>query len=236
MSYTGGKWIHPSVKPTSKFFNGDGTISPQDSIAAINLTTTYSKGFTLPDHYLVPLTLAQINRRAELTAMKQWMLVQPGNRTPAKFITAVVTGILEFYNMAYVNNLVTWDYLQSAYKGASEDIAVIEGIEAGRGSLKEQLKKAVTVGVTMIAGLITGGPIGFFVGAASATAKIIANERARLLANAGAILNPMLQATAQAGQTRDEIEKQEKVTQYAGIGVGVLAIGGMLWAWLSGDK
>lgn len=225
-SYTSGKWLHPTIKP-KVIIDGTDFMTPkaQDTIDAINLRTTYSSGYTMPDHYLQPMTMEQINRRAFLTGLREWMMIQPGNRTPAKFVTAQILGILEFYNLVFVNKLgIDWNFLQSAYKGASEDISVIESAEAGRGSFKEQLRKAATVGISMVAGLLKGGPIGFFVGAASATMKIVNDERQKFQERAMKLLNPGMQNVVAAEQAKAEIEEQESTAKlyYAAGGIALL--------------
>jgi hypothetical protein len=199
----------------------------KDVLDAINFNPVYSKGYSLPDHYLVPLSVDQIVRYAKLLGIKG-MLTCPLNedRRNCQMTNAIAVSGVEFVNLCYVNGLVTWEKVQQIYK---ETQKFLEALPTPLPSFKEQLKNSLTVGVSMIVGLITAGPIGFFTGSAAATGKIIEAERAKKMAAINGKMDAMIQNIPGAMEAREQIAKAQQVTSMATIAIVGLTAGAVIY-------
>lgn len=142
---------------------------------------------TLPDHYLVPMTKLEIDAYIYQERGKgKYSKLNAGCEDPLCFLVMLE---IERGNMYYVNGIITWEQLQEVYSTAKKALEAIPRMP----TIAQQLKDIGTFVVGTVTGLITGGPVGLFVGGAAATRKIIADARARVSGEALELLNPEIQ-------------------------------------------
>lgn len=191
---------------------------------------------TLPEHYLTPMTQAQIQAFIQKTYNQSICKGKSGwegiNCTLMNNANAIVEGA----NMMYANSLISYDQLQAYYRQASDLYA---RARYGTKDFITQLKEVGFIAASAITGIFKGGPLGFFAGGASATAAIIAQNRAARAARSDAYYNSISTTQSQvAANAQNEIEWTKfkgKLTSFVKdnkeilmIGGGVVIVGGLL--------
>jgi len=131
---------------------------------------------------------------------------------------------VERYNMYYVNGLIDYNKLLWAYSEARRGFEEYPRIP----SFSESLKNMGTFLVSAIAGFAALGPVGIFVGGASASKAIMEQEKARRIAMANQKVNT-IQQTTRIQQIFDQMPVEKLKTlvanpkvQFAGV---VLVVG-----------
>lgn len=142
----------------------------------------------LPAHYLMPMSKTAINifigeERAKGRS-SSYADGCDGDFWPPCLIAMTE---IERANLLFVNDYITYDQLIAAYKEAERMIADIPRLP----TFKEQLRNAGKFLIGTVTGFITAGPVGLFTGGATATAKIVAESRAKAAANASAMVQSL---------------------------------------------
>jgi hypothetical protein len=144
---------------------------------------------------------------------------------------------IEKANLLYANNFINYDQLMQYYKEAEKLIGDIPTFHGGL-SLKQQLIDSGKLLLSAVAGLVTLGPIGIFIGAASAVGATMAEARAKYKTLSTQILQPY-QAIINSAKTEQEqqiINKnvQASIKAAAPWVIGSVVAGGLLL--LFGDE
>ena len=174
--------------------------------AARKLVIKFTPGYDVPDHYLVQMTREQINNWTRLY-WDHFAYLCPRNKgieTNNCLMTALAGAIIENANLAFINGYCDYSYVKARYDEAKE---MIETLPPTFESLKTQFKNIGKAAVAMVVGLVTGGPIGFFVGAGTAVANHVAELRAKQKAQAALILQEQAAKVAQAAAAKAAQEK-----------------------------
>lgn len=186
-------------------------------------------GASIPDHYLIPMSKTAIDIYVGKlsTNWKNTAFYTPcksdwdGEALPC---TLAMLDI-ERYNLYFVNKIITYTQLLSAYNEAAKAIEGIPHIP----SLKEQFRDIGKIVISIYAGFKSAGPVGFFQGAAAGINQILANERMRRADKIQRLLNPMLDEVQQAEVLRQRQEDLAKLKILAIWGGGALAVTGIVW-------
>lgn len=180
-------------------------------------------GFTMPEHYLKPMTKEQINDWLILFALKQYLECRDKKQDFCQPKMIALT-FIEMANLAYVNGYMGWDELQRIYKEAQGLLESVPELP----SLKTQLKNAGKTLVGGVVGFLTAGPVGLFAGLATSTAKIVADERLKRATQGQTVIAQNIDKVAQTAQVREAIAQEEKkeavqntVLIYAGIAAAI---------------
>jgi hypothetical protein len=188
---------------------------------------------SLPPHYLVPLNRLEIDAYINLQqalwkqsplatgCTKIWGWDWDGSFVPCFHVMREI----ERGNLYYVNGIVTYEQLIGVYNESKKFMETIPYSP----SLKEQLKNSANFVIGAVGGFLTMGPVGIFVGGASATSKIIADARRAAASRATTLLDPMIKKAQEAAAER----QKEDLTKYALIGGGVIITGGIIYWMLS---
>jgi hypothetical protein len=194
-------------------------LTPEQRTEAKNWKPVFTTGFTLPDHYLKPMTKEQINRHVWIFYHNTAMKLQASNDGPAG-LKGMMWAMIENANLAHINGFCSWETMQVVYK---ETIKALNELPIPVGSFGEQLKN---MGKTLIGGLVgfvTLGPVGFFTGIASTSAKIIFDEKAKRTA---LIQQAMVNSAALVTQTQElkttiaAKQQEDKYLMIAGVAIG----------------
>lgn len=195
----------------------------QEKQKAREMAITIPSGYTMPLHYLTPMTRAQINDWAWLFMAKKQQECETSNGQGCSMKAFAYT-VLEIFNLAYVNGYTTWDQLQAIYKETGDFLQAIPEFP----KFKEQLKNMGKVAAAGVSGLITGGPVGLFAGVASASGKIVSDERLRKAQEVQKVIAPNIQSISEAVSAREAIaqEQAKKATQTNLVVIAALIVGG----------
>lgn len=221
---SGGGYFNGKISaqnPTG--FNLTSSITqPSESMkkAAREIQITIPSGYTMPIHYLTPMTREQINEWLGLFFIKKKLdcEAQKGQFCGAK---AMAYMYIELMNLAYVNGFATYDQLQAGYKESSAFLADVPEIP----SFKEQLKNAGKVLAGGVAGFMTGGPVGLFVGIAGATGKIVADQRLARQVQLQKVIEPQAAAVTSAQVAREQIAQEQQQKKENTLWLLLLAVG-----------
>lgn len=204
----------------------------QEKQKAREMAITIPSGYTMPLHYLTPMTRAQINDWAWLFMAKKQQECETSNGQGCSMKAFAYT-VLEIFNLAYVNGYTTWDQLQAIYKETGDFLQAIPEFP----KFKEQLKNMGQVAIAGVSGFITGGPVGLFAGVASASSKIISDERLRKAKEIQNVVAPNVQSVSEAMQAREAsaIAAEQSAQKKGILGIGALMIGGGILIYALND-
>jgi hypothetical protein len=180
-------------------------------------------GEKIPDHYFIPMSKMDIDSYLYYNALKIC------NPVCTEWPENVCCGIymdIERYNLYYVNGIINYDQLMAGYKNALDALKAMPRLPG----IKEQLKNSVNFAVAAVAGFFAAGPVGLFTGAASAVAKIIADEKARR----GLLAQSVLDKNIEKVQGTMDLKQEAKLKNYALVGGGILAAAGVVY-WMLTD-
>jgi hypothetical protein len=236
MSWFNGK-EDPKLNPTGADL--DKAITESEKVEARKLVIKTSPGYTVPDHYLVKMSKADINKWTRMYYIFE-LEKCPRNKgitTQNCLWSALPLAVIENANLAFVNGFTDYNYVKKAYEEAK---AFIEWMPADmmNQSFKSHLKNVGKGALSMVIGLVTAGPIGLYVGAATAAGNQIAEQRAKKAAADAAILNPQANKILQAVEakaTQDAVKSAEQNKQQQNkmlllLGGAILVAGGIYYA------
>lgn len=206
---------------------------PYRSLAGIGAVSTDS-GASIPDHYLVPMSRLAIDlyigRHTAMWKDSPFYAECPGDWDGETQPCTLALLEIERANLYFVNKLITYDQLVRVYNQAADAIANIPRLP----TLKEQLRDAGKFLVGTVTGFFTAGPVGIFTGGAAAVNQILEQEKARRAVKIQALLDPALDAAAQADALRVREQNTKTLKRVALWGGGAAAFGGLVW-WMLSD-
>lgn len=175
-----------------------GNLNICSSLNGLGVTATT----TLPDHYLVPMSALEIDAYIYQEKKKGKLSRINGDcDSPLCFLAMLE---IERANLYYVNKIITWEQLQSAYAEAQRMLEEEPRIP----TVGQQLKDIGKFLIGAVTGLITGGPVGLFVGGAAATQKIIADARSQASAQALQQINPEIQKAKEGAAEMQKLQSE----------------------------